>query len=70
MSRIEHTGSSRRKVILTVSGDGLGFSESTRRQLTDALRPLPFLLAIFAVAAAIGGIIVVADSDDGQSPGT
>lgn len=28
------------------------------------------LLAIFAVAAAIGGIIVIADSDDGQSPGT
>ena len=28
------------------------------------------LLAIFAVAAAIGGIIVIADGDDGQSPGT
>lgn len=28
------------------------------------------LLLVFAAAAAIGGIIVIADGDDGQSPGT
>ena len=28
------------------------------------------ILAIFAAAAAIAGIIIIADGDDGQSPGT